>query len=130
MNSFNHYAYGAVAEWLYRYAAGIDADDPGFHTIVLHPQFNADLGELEATYESAYGPIGSHWKVAGGTVTWSVTIPPNTTAMLHFPAGTNRTQITESGKSLDGTRVKFVGDEPTGPVFQAGSGTYAFQVDH
>lgn len=133
MNSFNHYAYGAVAEWLYRYAAGIDEDanDPGFHSIALHPQFSADLGEVDATYESAYGPIGSHWKAAGGTVTWNVTIPPNTTAMLHFPAGTNRAQITESGKSLGSSPgVKFVGDEPTGPVFQAGSGTYAFQVNH
>ncbi len=46
MNSYNHYAYGAVAEWLYRYAAGIDesAEDPGFHRIMLHPQFDADSG--------------------------------------------------------------------------------------
>ena len=58
MNSYNHYAYGAVAEWLYRYAAGIDesADDPGFHRIVLHPQFDATLGEAKATYDSSYGP--------------------------------------------------------------------------
>ncbi len=47
MNSYNHYAYGAVAEWLYRYAAGIDesTEDPGFHRIILHPQFDANLGE-------------------------------------------------------------------------------------
>ena len=64
-------------------------------------------------------------------MTWSVTIPPNTTAMLHFPAGTNRTHITESGKSLDGsTSVNFIGDDPTGPVFRAGSGTYAFQFNY
>jgi alpha-L-rhamnosidase len=57
MNSYNHYAYGAVAEWLYRYAAGIDeaAEDPGFHSHYFHPQFDAALGEVRATYDSAYG---------------------------------------------------------------------------
>ncbi len=47
MNSYNHYAYGAVADWLYRYAAGVDATplDAGFHTVVLHPVFDARLGE-------------------------------------------------------------------------------------
>ena len=46
MNSYNHYAYGAVADWIYRYAAGVDATplDAGFHTIVLHPVFDARLG--------------------------------------------------------------------------------------
>ena len=57
MNSYNHYAYGSVAEWLYRYAAGIDesAEDPGFHRVILHPQFDASLGEVKATYDSSYG---------------------------------------------------------------------------
>ena len=49
MNSYNHYAYGAVADWIYRYAAGIDASraDAGFHTIYLHPNFDARLGSLQ-----------------------------------------------------------------------------------
>lgn len=64
MNSYNHYAYGAVAEWLYRYAAGIDEDpkDPGFHRILLQPQFDKRIGEVDATYESPYGATTSHWK--------------------------------------------------------------------
>ena len=51
MNSFNHYAYGAVGEWLYRYAAGIDEDarDPGFHHILFAPQFDATLGQAGVT---------------------------------------------------------------------------------
>ena len=50
MNSFNHYAYGAVADWIYRYAAGVDATplDAGFHTVVLHPVFDARLGSLRS----------------------------------------------------------------------------------
>jgi len=49
MNSYNHYAYGAVAEWIYRYAAGVDTDskDPGFHTIFLHPHFDSRLGSAD-----------------------------------------------------------------------------------
>jgi len=81
MNSYNHYAYGAVADWIYRYAAGIDTmpSDPGFHTIVLHPVFDARLGHLAFDYDSSYGPIHSDWTVNGSEATWHVTIPANTT---------------------------------------------------
>ncbi len=81
MNSYNHYAYGAVADWIYRYAAGIDTMpfDPGFHTIVLHPVFDERLGHLAFDYDSAYGPIHSDWTVKGSTAEWHVTIPANTT---------------------------------------------------
>ncbi len=79
MNSFNHYAYGAVADWIYRYAAGIDATplDAGFHTIILHPVFDRRLGSLDLRYQSAYGEIHSSWSVDGDTAHWTVTIPPN-----------------------------------------------------
>jgi alpha-L-rhamnosidase len=130
MNSFNHYAYGAVAEWLYRYAAGIDedAEGPGFHSIVLHPQFSADLGEVDATYESDHGPIGSHWKVAGAAATWNVTIPANTTALLYFPAKVDKAKLLENGKSIDASEeLKFVRSESSGTVYRAGAGTYAFR---
>jgi alpha-L-rhamnosidase len=69
MNSYNHYAYGAVADWIYRYAAGVDATplDAGFHTVVLHPVFDARLGSVAFDYDSAYGPIHSDWTVKGTT---------------------------------------------------------------
>ncbi len=130
MNSFNHYAYGAVAEWLYRYAAGIDedADGPGFHNIVLHPQFSVDLGEVDATYESDHGLIGSHWKMSGASVTWNVNIPPNTTVLLYFPANVDKTKLLESGKSIDASEgLKFVRTEANGTVYHAGAGTYSFR---
>jgi len=84
MNSFNHYAYGAVADWIYRYAAGIDASplDAGFHMILLQSYFDARLGHLSFDYESAYGTIHSDWTVEGNAATWHVTIPPNATGML------------------------------------------------
>jgi alpha-L-rhamnosidase len=81
MNSYNHYAYGAVADWIYRYAAGVDATplDAGFHTVVLHPVFDERLGHLAFDYDSPYGPIHSDWTTSGSAATWHVTIPANTT---------------------------------------------------
>jgi len=84
MNSFNHYAYGAVADWIYRYASGVDTTpaDPGFHTVVLHPVFDERLGHIAFDYDSVYGPIHSDWRVAGSMVMWHVTIPANATGWL------------------------------------------------
>ncbi|HEX7728198.1 MAG TPA: family 78 glycoside hydrolase catalytic domain [Terracidiphilus sp.] len=84
MNSYNHYAYGAVADWMYRYAAGVDATplDAGFHTVVLHPQFDARLGHVEFSYPSSYGVIRSAWTATGNNVEWKVTIPANTTGEI------------------------------------------------
>jgi alpha-L-rhamnosidase len=130
MNSFNHYAYGAVAEWLYRFAAGIDTsnDDVGFHRIVLHPQFSRELGEVSATYDSVYGPIHSEWKVTGATTTWSVGIPANTTALLQFAVGP-QTKILENGKSI-GTDadIKLVRTEGSKSIYEIGSGSYSFTI--
>jgi alpha-L-rhamnosidase len=89
MNSYNHYAYGAVADWIYRYAAGIDTtpSDSGFHTILLHPNFDQRLGSLDFSYESSYGTIHSAWSIAGETATWNLTIPANATGLLPLAAG-------------------------------------------
>jgi len=84
MNSYNHYAYGAVADWIARYAAGVDTTplDAGFHTVVLQPHFDARLGSLDFKYDSSYGPIHSAWTVKGNTAEWHVTLPANTTGLL------------------------------------------------
>ena len=88
MNSYNHYAYGAVADWIYRYAAGIDTTplDAGFHTVVLHPVFDARLGKIAFDYASSYGPIHSDWTATETTAQWHVTIPANTTGWLPLNA--------------------------------------------
>jgi alpha-L-rhamnosidase len=85
MNSFNHYAYGAVAAWIYQYAAGIDATsaDPGYHRIHLHPNFSRKLGNVDFTYQSPYGPVHSAWTApSSGPATWDVTIPANASGFL------------------------------------------------
>lgn len=89
MNSFNHYAYGAIGEWLYRAAAGIDTDEsaPGFKHIRIKPIIGGGLEWLNARYHSLYGDIQVGWKVAPADnglshVTMDVEIPANTQATV------------------------------------------------
>jgi len=131
MNSYNHYAYGAVAEWLYRYAAGIDelSEDPGFHRIVLHPQFDSTLGEAKATYDSSYGPITSNWRVDGTSIKWDVVIPPNTTSLIYLPGGV-ATRILEGGKDIrQSAGVSLVLKDSHSAIYEAGAGSYTFTVE-
>ena len=127
MNSYNHYAYGAVAEWMYRYAAGVDntASDSGFHTIYLHPNFDRRLGNLHFSYESPYGAIISNWKIQGSAAVWDITIPPNATGILPIDA-TNSSGITLEGLPLSKSS-KLSSDD--GKVYKLAAGTYQFKVD-
>jgi hypothetical protein len=78
INSHNHYACGAVAEWMYRYAAGCRNNPPsraGFHTLLPSPNFDARLSHLIFEYDSTYGTIHSEWETRGDQVTWEVTVP-------------------------------------------------------
>ena len=125
MNSYNHYAYGAVADWIYRFAAGVDATplDAGFHTVVLHPVFDTRLSPLEFTYESSHGEIKSGWTVKDSTVEWHVTLPANTTGKLEV-------------KSADAARYKLEGVPLTeSPLakkvdggFELPAGSYRFEI--
>ncbi|MDD6029640.1 MAG: family 78 glycoside hydrolase catalytic domain [Kiritimatiellae bacterium] len=88
MNSFNHYAYGAVLAWMYGTMAGIqeNAADPGFRHIVLAPVFDRRVGRVKAEFRSPYGPVASAWSCGSdGKVTWTFTIPANTTATVKLP---------------------------------------------
>ena len=91
MNSFNHYAYGAVLDWMYASMAGIREDiaRPGFKHILLAPVPDKRVGHVTAAYESAYGTIASAWRyLPDGKWTWTFTIPANTTATVTPPGGT------------------------------------------
>ncbi|MFC4597782.1 family 78 glycoside hydrolase catalytic domain [Cohnella hongkongensis] len=84
MNSFNHYAYGAVGEWLFRVVAGIEADEhqAGFKHTLIQPHIGGGLEDVHATYSTIYGDIVVSWKAEGNRVQLEVTIPHNTTATL------------------------------------------------
>ena len=90
MNSFNHYAYGCVCEWLWETAAGIAADlaKPGFSNIIMRPIPDPRLGHLTAEYRSQAGVIKSAWKWEGNKWTWDFTIPRGSTASVTLPGET------------------------------------------
>ena len=90
MNSFNHYAYGVVCEWLWETAAGIASDpaDPGFRHIIMKPVPDRRLGFMEAEYESAAGLIRSAWRYEGDECIWNFTIPEGAGASVTLPGET------------------------------------------
>ncbi|MFF7795412.1 family 78 glycoside hydrolase catalytic domain [Streptomyces sp. NPDC007991] len=92
MNSFNHYAYGAIMEWMYTHMAGIapDPDSPGFRHFLLRPHLDPTgrITRVSGSYESPYGEITSAWEVveAGRTLVYDAVVPPNSEATLRLPA--------------------------------------------
>jgi alpha-L-rhamnosidase len=130
MNSFNHYAYGAVADWMYRYAAGVDATalDAGFHTVVLHPVFDARLSPVAFSYASAYGEIASNWTVKGSTAEWHVTIPANTTGWLSLSNAAGAKYKLE-GAPLAGNKLAKTATRDGQSGYELAAGSYSFQVD-
>jgi len=104
MNSFNHYAYGAIVEWLYRYVAGINPVEsaPGFKKILIRPMVNSLLDHARANIRTQYGTVESAWKLEGESITIEVTIPFNTTAEIHLPDA-DGIPVTENGKTIFGT---------------------------
>lgn len=88
MNSFNHYAYGAVGEWLYRVCTGIEIDEsnPGYRHTIFQPHPGGGFTYAEGVYESIYGTVRSKWSVDGDSVTLEVEIPVNTTGTIMIEA--------------------------------------------
>ena len=90
MNSFNHYAYGCVCEWIWETAAGIASDpaQPGFKHIIMKPIPDKRLGHVTAEYQSAAGLIKSAWRYEGDQWIWDFTIPVGATASVTLPGET------------------------------------------
>ncbi|MFC3801133.1 family 78 glycoside hydrolase catalytic domain [Cohnella sp. GCM10012308] len=136
MNSFNHYALGAVGEWMFRYMGGIDkaSGTPGYKHIQIRPFLNDRLASVDCEYESSYGTIRSRWSIEGGFAELQVTIPPNTKADIHIPF-IDGEQVYESGVPLHGERIDrtdasmidlgIIGQRR---VVQVGSGEYHFRT--
>jgi alpha-L-rhamnosidase len=133
MNSFNHYAYGAIGDWLYRVAAGIDTYDsaPGYKKIRIMPHPGDSLTYMNADLDTYYGRVASHWKHEGGHLTLDVTIPINTTATIYIPApAAGEASVTESGLPLSAhSEIRLVGRENGYAIVEIGSGNYHFQTN-
>jgi alpha-L-rhamnosidase len=88
--SLNHYSKGAVISFLHRYVAGIRLDEPAYRRFRVEPRPGGGMTWAEAVHDSPHGRIGSSWRIAGGTFTLAVTVPPGTTAEVRLPDGTVR----------------------------------------
>jgi alpha-L-rhamnosidase len=127
MNSFNHYAYGAIGDWMYRVSAGIETRDPGYKHQIIQPHPSKKLSFSKASFESAYGLIASGWERKESSITVSVKIPANTTATIILPAG-SASKVKEGGKTLsDNTVFSSVKSEGQKVIIEAGSGNYTFE---
>ncbi len=99
MNSFNHFAFGAVGEWLFDTVAGIDARLPGFREITIRPQPTLMIPRALGRYESMSGPIEVGWAVNGDLLDLRVEIPPNTTATCRVPTD-DPASVKEGGRAV------------------------------
>jgi alpha-L-rhamnosidase len=127
MNSFNHYAYGAIGKWMYEVVAGIGIDEehPAYKHIIIQPRPGGGLKHAKASHQSMYGEIVSGWKLEEEKLTMEVVIPANTTATIHIPGDSSG--ITINGTSLDDSGIEF--KELEGKVLgKTGSGTYIIQT--
>ena len=126
MNSFAHYSFGAVAEWMFKTIAGIDTLGPAYKTIVIRPRPGGELTSARASYDSIYGEIATYWRLKGDKFNLHATIPANTTAHIHIPTA-DLDSIKEgwsAATNADGLR--FIRMENGAAVFEAGSGKYKF----
>ncbi len=128
MNSFNHYAYGAIGDWLYRVVAGIeiDSDNPGYKNIIIRPQPGEGLTKAAAHHHSMYGEISSAWSIDKGKFDLIVKVPANTTATIILP-NVRANEVMESGIALSKAKgvATFV-ENAAGVIIMVGSGTYHF----
>jgi len=126
MNSFNHYAYGAIGEWLYRTVAGLGVDPakPGYKHLVIRPLPGGKLTHAEAELRTMYGIAKSGWRIKGKKLRMEVVVPPNTTAAVHIP-GPVAGKVTESGKPAGDADGVSVVDENT---LEVTAGSYVFET--
>ncbi len=132
MNSFNHYAIGAVGEWIVRTIGGInpDASHAGYKHFELRPvpDPTGKITFARAAYESVRGRIECGWQVNEHETVYEVRVPPNTQATLYLP-GAQKTRVSESGKPLADVPGLRIADEAHGQcIVVAGSGAYRFHV--
>ena len=130
MNSFNHYAYGAIGEWMYNYVAGlsIDPENPGYKHILFNPHPGGGLTRAAAELKTMYGIAKSSWKIEGGAFNYEVVIPANTTANITLPKAKS-SSIYLNDKSLSEISKQKTKDSGNDVIIELGSGIYHFKYN-
>jgi alpha-L-rhamnosidase len=128
MNSFNHYAYGAIGDWMYRVVAGLDTydDAPGYKHIKIEPHAGGGLTNADAILDTYYGRVISAWKIEGNKFVSVIEVPANTTATVFLPVS-NVNLITENGSALS-KDIQVLTSEKGKVVLKLGSGKYHLEM--
>jgi alpha-L-rhamnosidase len=127
MNSLNHYAYGAIGEWIYERIGGIAPLEAGYKKIRIAPVTNTNLTSAEASLNTTYGQISSSWTLKGGVFSLTVTIPANTTAKVIIPGDVNKT-LNVNGTVVEKAKdVKSITKQNGTFELEVAPGTYKFQ---
>jgi alpha-L-rhamnosidase len=128
MNSFNHYAYGAIGEWMYRVMAGIEIDEaaPGYKHILIQPQPGGGFANVKTTHETMYGTVSSAWKLSDDRFELAVEIPANTTATVRLPQA-QLANVLEGGQALTNrSGISSARQDGNSVTVEIGSGRYLF----
>jgi hypothetical protein len=128
MNSFNHYAFGSVGQYLYGVVGGINSTSPGYKTMLISPTRGAGLDWASTSYNSTRGLISTAWTNVGATFNLAVTIPPNTTAQVLVPTA-NPIGVTEGGlPAAASPGVSYLGYSNGAAIYAVGSGSYLWSA--
>jgi alpha-L-rhamnosidase len=104
MNSFNHYAFGAVGDWMYRYLAGLEPAEPGYRRTLLRPHPGGGFTSARASHESMYGIHECAWQIQDGKLRVEASVPANTTAIVQLPTPSAE-GVLVNGSPLDASAV-------------------------
>jgi len=130
MNSFNHYSFGAIGEWMYKTILGINsgikAGEAGYKKIVLTPTFGGSFTYAKGWHESPYGRIESGWTLDGNSFIYTCTVPANTCAILYLPADNPDTVVESGVPAKEAEGVTYLGMKDGKAIFELKSGRYAF----
>ncbi|MBN1505539.1 MAG: family 78 glycoside hydrolase catalytic domain [Sedimentisphaerales bacterium] len=129
MNSFAHYSFGAVAEWMFKTIGGIDTDGPAYKQIIIHPQPGGRISWAKTSYDSIQGKIATDWKVKDGMFSLDVTIPTNTVATVYIPARDAASVREGLNPATKARGVNFVEQQGNTAIFKVGSGKYKFKSE-
>jgi alpha-L-rhamnosidase len=130
MNSFNHYAYGAIGNWLYTEIAGLNNIEPGYKSIEINPYYSTNLNFAKAQYHSIYGNILSEWKRENKTLSLHIEIPANTVAQIYLPVK-NINAVRESGNLISSNKEMIYSPEGDNKFkIRVGSGVYNFSFEY
>ncbi len=127
-NSLNHYAYGAVGEWLFAFLVGIYHLCPGFYSLKFCPLIGGGGPFAKATFRSPKGPIQVDWSFKAGQLELKVVLPPNTTTEVHLPSD-RIADILETGRALSACPdIELLKKEKGLTVVRIGSGNFHFSL--